>query len=148
LIDVRGVLTRRYDRVGAGDLPSTGPTYGRRPHLPAPARKKHFRVCRPAAAHNDTRHTLVRLLKTILEPADVTTAPDSAIQFVANQLAVDTADLGDYTARQHTVSDHITEIERHLDFSRLEPGGLKTLGDWIVEQALGRPTDRAVPHGM
>jgi len=69
-------------------------------------------------------------------PAEVTTAPEVAVRFVAGQVDATVDDLTSYTTRQHTISDHITEIERHLGFSRLEPGGLKALGDWIVERAL------------
>lgn len=76
----------------------------------------------------------LRLLGFI--PTDVTTASASAIRFVADQVDASGDDIGGYTTRQHTISDHVTEIERHLGFSRLEPGGLKVLGDWIVERAL------------
>ena len=69
-------------------------------------------------------------------PADVTTAPESAIRFVADQVDADIDDVSGYTIRQHTISDHVTDIERHLGFARLEPGALKALGDWIVERAL------------
>jgi len=69
-------------------------------------------------------------------PADVSTASEVAVRFVADQVDAGVDDLGSYTTRQHTISDHITEIERHLGFARLEPGGLKALSDWIVERAL------------
>lgn len=69
-------------------------------------------------------------------PFEVSTAPESAIRFVAGQVDAGVDDLGGYARRQHTISDHISEIEGHLGFSRLDPGGLKALGDWIVERAL------------
>jgi len=75
-------------------------------------------------------------------PADLSTATEVAIRYVADQVGASPTDLADYTARAQTRSDHVTAVERHLGFRKPQRGDLKALSDWLTERALehDRPT--------
>ena len=49
-------------------------------------------------------------------PDDVTTAPPSAVRFVARQLGVDPGVLDGYGSRAQTRTDHVNQVKAHLGF--------------------------------
>lgn len=69
-------------------------------------------------------------------PPDLATASADVVGFVADQVDATPEDLGSYTTRAHTVSDHVSAVERHLGFARPKPGELEALRRWLVERAL------------
>lgn len=76
----------------------------------------------------------IRLLGFV--PPDLATASADVVNFVAEQVDATAEDLGSYTTRAHTLSDHVSAVERHLGFGRPSQGALEALGDWLVERAL------------
>lgn len=69
-------------------------------------------------------------------PFDLTAAPSDIVDFVAGQVGVGAASLAEYTNRDQTRSDHVSDVERHLGFRRADRGDLKSFSDWLVERAL------------
>ncbi len=69
-------------------------------------------------------------------PADLTSAPDEVVHFVAGQVDASPSDMGDYTTRTKTRYDHVDAVEQVLGFRRSDRGDLKALGDWLVERAM------------
>jgi TnpA family transposase len=57
------------------------------------------------------------------------------LHFVALQLGLDAADLGDYAARQHTVSDHQARIREHLGLTPFGPAQAAALEQFLFEEA-------------
>jgi hypothetical protein len=54
-------------------------------------------------------------------PDDVTTAPPSAVRFVARQLGVDPGVLDGYGSRAQTRTDHVNQVKAHLGFCPATP---------------------------
>src|SRR5260370_42699242 len=82
-------------------------------------------------------------------PDDVTTAPPSAVRFVARQLGVDPGVLEGYGSRAQTRTDHVNQVTAH---PRVLPGDERRLGG-RPGLAGGRgpgpgPPRRAVPPGL
>lgn len=75
-------------------------------------------------------------------PADLTTAPDDVVQFVAQQLAVSPAVLTEYGRRGQTRSDHCRQIQAYVGFRSFTAADYPLLQTWLLERALehDRPT--------
>jgi hypothetical protein len=76
-------------------------------------------------------------------PDDVTTAPSSAVRFVARQLGVDPGVLDGYGSRAQTRTDHVNQVKAHLGFCPATNADLQDARDWL---AAGAPPGRAVPQ--
>lgn len=69
-------------------------------------------------------------------PRELNSAPSTAVDFVAEQLALEPSALTAYGRREQTRSDHFAEIRRHLGFSLPGPLNLEELVQWLVSRAL------------
>lgn len=75
-------------------------------------------------------------------PADVSSAPVEVVDFVADQVGAAFENVGEYSVRSQTRSDHVAAIEKHLGYRRTGPSDLLVLDAWLTERALehDRPT--------
>ncbi len=75
-------------------------------------------------------------------PDDLTTAPETVVTNLADQLKVKPTALADYGRRSQTRTEHLQEVMAYLGFRLAEPGDLDSLRSWLVERALehDRPT--------
>ena len=69
-------------------------------------------------------------------PDDLTTAPATAITFLADQLEVSPAVLHSYGARSQTRTDHLQQIQLYLGFRDATREDLRALADWLLARAL------------
>ena len=69
-------------------------------------------------------------------PDDVTTAPPSAVRFVARQLGVDPGVLDGYGSRAQTRTDHVNQVKAHLGFCSATNADLQDARDWLAAEAL------------
>ena len=69
-------------------------------------------------------------------PDDVTTAPPSAVRFVARQLGVDPGVLDGYGSRAQTRTDHVNQVKAHLGFCSATNADLEDARDWLAAEAL------------
>jgi len=69
-------------------------------------------------------------------PDDVTTAPPSAVRFVARQLGVDPGVLDGYGSRAQTRTDHVNQVKAHLGFCSATNTDLQDARDWLAAEAL------------
>lgn len=69
-------------------------------------------------------------------PDELTTAPESVVRYVAQQLEVAPKALALYGAREHTRTDHLQEIQAYLGFRDATAQDIAELESWLVERAL------------
>jgi len=69
-------------------------------------------------------------------PDDVTTAPPSAVRFLARQLGVDPGVLDGYGSRAQTRTDHVNQVKAHLGFCSATNADLQDARDWLAAEAL------------
>src|SRR5689334_15878042 len=69
-------------------------------------------------------------------PDDLTTAPPTAISFLADQLQVSPAVLHSYGSRSQTRTDHLQQIQLYLGFRDATREDLRALADWLLARAL------------
>jgi hypothetical protein len=70
-------------------------------------------------------------------PDDVTTAPPSAVRFVARQLGVDPGVLDGYGSRAQTRTDHVNQVKAHLGFCSATNADLQDARDWLAVLGAG-----------
>ena len=71
-------------------------------------------------------------------PDDVTTAPPSAVRFVARQLGVDPGVLDGYGSRAQTRTDHVNQVKAHLGFCSATNADLQDARDCSSTSAVMR----------
>lgn len=69
-------------------------------------------------------------------PHDLSTAPQAAVVYVAQQLDVRPEALAAYGLRVPTRTVHLQQGQRHLGFRRAAPLDVYALQTWLVERAL------------
>ncbi len=69
-------------------------------------------------------------------PDDLTTAPETVVNYVASQLDIDPAELAGYGQRAHTRTDHLQAVLAHLKFRLPTTEDLGALASWLTERAL------------
>jgi TnpA family transposase len=69
-------------------------------------------------------------------PADLHTASNDVITFLADQLQVEPDALQDYGKRRMTRSTHFNTVLNHLGFRRVQPDDHQSIVDWLTERAL------------
>ena len=71
-------------------------------------------------------------------PDDVTSAPMSAVAFLARQLGADTGALSTYGARPQTRTGHVNQVKEYLGFRSPSASDLDELRDWLAVEALAQ----------
>jgi TnpA family transposase len=69
-------------------------------------------------------------------PDDLTTAPLSAVSYVAEQIDADAGALTAYAQREQTRTDHLQKIMDYLSYRKTTPEDLELLSGWLMERAL------------
>jgi hypothetical protein len=69
-------------------------------------------------------------------PDDVTSAPRSAVAFLARQLGADTGAFATYGARPQTHTGHVNQVKEYLGFRSPSASDLDELRDWLAVEAL------------
>jgi TnpA family transposase len=69
-------------------------------------------------------------------PDNLTSAPPTAVVFLAQQLAVTPEVLTAYGTRAHTRQDHLYAAQVHLGYRKVGKKDIATLADWLLERAL------------
>jgi TnpA family transposase len=69
-------------------------------------------------------------------PADLHTASNDVITFLADQLQAEPDTLQDYGKRRMTRSTHFNAVLNHLGFRRVQPDDHQSIVDWLTERAL------------
>jgi TnpA family transposase len=69
-------------------------------------------------------------------PADLHTASNDVITFLADQLQAEPDALQDYGKRRMTRSIHFNAVLNHLGFRRVQPDDHQSIVDWLTERAL------------
>jgi TnpA family transposase len=95
-------------------------------------------IPRYSAAHNRLGYALqlctLRFMGFV--PDNLTSAPPTAVVFLAQQLAVTPEVLTAYGIRAHTRQDHLYAAQVHLGYRKVGKKDIATLADWLLERAL------------
>ncbi|MCA1648389.1 MAG: DUF4158 domain-containing protein [Chloroflexi bacterium] len=79
-------------------------------------------------------------------PDSLSTAPTRAVAYLALQLGVPAAALGQYGDREHARTDHLHEIQAYLGFRDALPDDFDALRAWLAERALEHDRTLALLH--
>jgi hypothetical protein len=69
-------------------------------------------------------------------PEDLSTAPESVLWYVSEQLGVPSEALKRYGGRAQTRADHLRTIYEHLGFRKATEEDLQELTSWLADRAL------------
>lgn len=102
----------------------------------SPADRRHIEVHHRPATRLGVALQLcaLRYLGFCLPPSELTAAPAEAVQYLAQQLAVQLDTLSRYGQREQTRTEQWQQVQQYLGYRGVTPADLETLTNWLIER--------------
>ena len=101
----------------------------------SPADRLHLQLHHRLHHHLGVALQLCALRYLGFAPDDLTTAPATAVQYLAQQLDRPAADLARYGQRDQTRTTQLRQVQQYLGYREPTAADLATLSRWLVERA-------------